>query len=185
MYKSLTAAALIAFAGAASADEISDALSAALKAYEDGDVAYALEELDFAKAKLGALKSDALFGYLPPAPEGWTREDDKEAGAGMAMFGGGTAAEATYTSADGAQSYTISMMADSPMVAQMSALMTNAAVMGMEVMRIGRQKFAKNDGEITGLVANRILVRAEGDDADLLVKALEQIDYGKLTQFGM
>lgn len=185
MYKSLTAAALIAFAGVASADEISDALGAALKAYEEGDVAYALEELEFAMAKLGALKADALSGYLPTAPDGWTREDNKEAGAGMAMLGGGAAAEATYTSADGAQSYTISLMADSPMVVQMGAMVNNAAVMGMEVMRIGRQKFARNDGEIIGLVANRILVRAEGGDVDLLVKALEQIDYGKLAQFGI
>ncbi|KMK65674.1 hypothetical protein [Puniceibacterium sp. IMCC21224] len=166
------------------ADEVTDALQSALSAYEDGDVQYAIEELDFARNKLLALKTDALGGYLPAAPEGWTREDDEDMNAGLAMMGGGVGAQATYTDATASSTYTITMMADNPMVAGMSAMVANAAAMGMTVERIGSQRFAIQDGQIMGLVGNRILVQAEGADKAAMLEALGTIDYTALANFG-
>ena len=67
-------ASLALLAAPASADEIADTLQSAIDAYQEGDVQYALEELDYARSKLLELKTDALSGFLPEAPEGWTPE---------------------------------------------------------------------------------------------------------------
>jgi hypothetical protein len=166
------------------ADEITDALESARDAYEAGDIQYAIEELDFAKQRLAALKTDELAQFLPPAPEGWERRLDSEIGGAMAMMGGGSGAEAEYTPAGGGAGYTITMMADSPMIAAVAAMMSNAGMMGVQVERVGRQKFIVQDGEVTGLVANRILIKAAGADPDTLFAALEQIDYRALGRFG-
>ncbi|WP_296765919.1 hypothetical protein [Sediminimonas sp.] len=166
------------------ADEITDALESARDAYEAGDIQYAIEELDFAKQRLAALKTDELAQFLPPAPEGWERRLDSEIGGAMAMMGGGSGAEAEYTPAGEGAGYTITMMADSPMIAAVAAMMSNAGMMGVQVERVGRQKFIVQDGEVTGLVANRILIKAAGADPDTLLAALEQIDYRALGRFG-
>lgn len=164
------------------ADEITDLLQSAIEAYEDGDVQYALDEIEMAKQSLMALKTDALGAYLPPAPEGWTREISTEMQQGLAMLGGGVGAEASY-SGDG-KSYTIKLMADNPMVTSMAGMINNAAMMGMKTKRVNRQKFAIQDNEIMGLVANRILVQVSGADLDTMLGALEQMDFQAMSGFG-
>ena len=166
------------------ADEITDALQSAQSAYADGDIQYAIEELDFARQRLLALKTDALSAYLPPAPDGWQRQLNSEMNAGLAMMGGGVGAEATYVSATGSAQYTLRLMADNPMIASIAGMVANAAVMGLPIERIGRQKFIVQGGEVTGIVANRILIQANGADATTLLGALEQIDFRTLGKFG-
>ena len=157
---SFACAAVALSVGQVQADDISEALQSALDAYEDGDTQYALEELEYAKQLLMALKTDALVEFLPEAPDGWTREVNTEMNAGLAFMGGGTGAEATYNG-DG-QSITITVMADNPMVAGMAGMIGNAALLGAKIERLGRQKFMVQNGEINGLVDNRILVKAAG-----------------------
>ena len=165
------------------ADEISDTLTSAREAYEAGDVQYALEELDYARSKLLELKTDALGAFLPAAPDGWTREVNTEANAAMAMMGGGVGAEAEYLSPDG-ESYSVQMFADNPMVASMSAMITNAGAMGMKTERIGRQKFAVQDDQTMGLIANRILIQVEGVHAETRKSLLETMDFKAMANFG-
>lgn len=179
----LTLSALTLLAATPSlADDITDVLQSAMDAYEEGDVQYALDELEIAKQKLLDLKTNALGAYLPPAPDGWTREDNPEAAAGMGMMGGGVAAEATYS--DGTTRYTINMMADNAMVASLAGIINNAGVMGLRMERVNRQKFAVQDNEIMGLVANRILVRISGADVDTMLAALGEIDFRAMAGFG-
>lgn len=166
------------------ADEITDALTSAQTAYAEGDIQYAIEELDFARGKLLALKTDALSAYLPDAPEGWTRTVNSEMNAGMAMMGGGVGAEARYTSADGAHGFTLTLMADNPMVASLGSVVQNATMMGLKVTRIGRQKFVIQEGDATGLINNRILIQASGDAPELMLATLETIDFQALASFG-
>ena len=166
----------------AKADDISDTLQSALEAYESGDTAYALEELDYARQLMLALKTDALAGFLPAAPDGWTREINAEMGAGLAMMGGGTGAEAEY-SGDG-HSVNITLMADNPMVAAMAGMIGNAAMYGAKVERVGREKFMVQDGEATGLVGNRVLVKGSGSDMQTVLGLLETIDFKALKTFG-
>ncbi|WP_375173845.1 hypothetical protein [Pseudooceanicola sp.] len=174
--------ALAMTAGAAQADEVTDTLQSALEAYEEGDLQYALEELDYAKQLMLTMKTDALSGFLPAAPDGWTREVNSEINASLGMMGGGVGAEAEYSG--GGDSITLTILADNPMVGAMSAMIGNAAAMGMKVERIGREKFAVQDGTVQGLIDSRILVKAEGGDMDMMLKLLEEIDYRELGRFG-
>lgn len=183
-FTSFALAAALTLPLAAQADEISDTLQSAIAAYNDGDITYALEELDFARQKLMALRTEAFQQFLPEAPDGWTREVDSDMQAGLAMMGGGMGANADYRSADGSQYYSISMMADNAMVASMGAMVANAAAMGMKVERVGRQRVAINDGQAMALVNNRILITVEGGDEALLMQAMEGIDFDALSNFG-
>ena len=164
------------------ADEISDTLQSALDAYTEGDTAYALEEVDYARQLLLALKADALVGFLPEAPEGWTREVNTEMNAGLTMMGGGTGAEATYSGAD--DRITLTLMADNPMVGAMAGMIGNAAMFGAKVERIGREKFMVKDREVSGLIDNRILIKAEGADTDTMLGLIGTMDFKALKGFG-
>ncbi|TYB82195.1 hypothetical protein FVF75_05560 [Maritimibacter fusiformis] len=173
--------ALVSMSNPALADEVTDTLTSAMDAYEEGDIDYAIEELDYAKQLLQAMKTAELTAFLPEAPAGWTREVSEEMNTGLAMLGGGMGAEAEYS--DGADSFTITIMANNPMVTAMGAMVSNAAMLGMKLERVGRQKFVNDDGELTGLVDNRILIQASGADVDLMVGVLENIDYEALEDF--
>ena len=107
----------------AAADDVTDALDAARAAYDAGNVSTALEELSYAQSLLQALRTDGLAGFFPPAPDGWTREISTEMGPAMAMTGGGTGAEATYRR--DSDQFSITLLADSPMIMAMAPMLTN------------------------------------------------------------
>ena len=185
MIRILALCSALLFPAAAQADEIEEALTAALEAYADGDVAFALEELDFARAKLLGMKADALTAFLPEAPEGWTRELDTDIGQSLGLMGGGSGAAADYIPPDGGEGVFITLMADSPMVTGMAAMISNAGVMGLPVERVGRQKFVVQDEQMTALIANRVLVQAESSDTEAMMTLLELIDFGALGTWGL
>lgn len=166
----------------AAADEISDTLQSALDAYSKGDAAYALEELDYARQLLLELKTEALARFLPEAPEGWTREINSEMNAGLAMMGGGTGAEASYEGEG--RSITLQIMADNPMVGALGGMIGNAAMYGAKVERVGREKFMVQDNEVTGLVDNRILVKASGAEPEAMLALIGTMDMRALKEFG-
>ena len=181
----LTAATLALAALPAHADEVTEALQNAITAYEEGDIAYAMEELTYAQSLLTALQAQGLAGFLPEPPEGWTREIDEESGAALGMMGGGTAAAATYSGAG--ESFTISFTADNPMMAAMAGMFANPAVLtasGASMIRVGREKFVDQDGELTAVIDNRILIQASGADPEVMVPVLETIDFRELSRFG-
>lgn len=174
---------LIAAVNPALADEVTDTLSSALQAYEDGDVQYAIEELDYAKQLLQELSSQALTSFLPEPPAGWTREiSDENATAGLAFLGGGAAVEAEYS--NGTDTVSLTIMADNPMVAGIAPMIANAGLMGLKMYRVGREKFFDNDDQLIALVDNRILVQAEGAAPEVMTEILEQIDFTALKEFG-
>ncbi|MDX2482982.1 MAG: hypothetical protein QNK42_04920 [Pseudodonghicola sp.] len=179
----LSASLMMGAASAAHADEVTDTLNSAITAYQDGDIKYALEELDYAKQILSAMKTDELSGFLPDAPEGWSREMDTDMNAGLAMMGGGTGTGAEY-SKPGEESFSITLMADNPMVGAMAGMLGNASAIGAKIERVGRQKMMVQNDEITGLVDSRILVQAKGGDVEMMLSVLETIDYRALTNFG-
>ncbi len=180
----LSAALAAAMTVPAAADEIADTIRSALDAYEEGDIAYATDELAHAMQLLAAMKADSLSAYLPEAPAGWTREINTEMGAGMAMLGGGTGAEATYEG-DG-QRFRITLLADNPMVASMGAMLGNATLMAQmgKVRRINRVRFLEQDNSLSALVANRVLIQAQDGDPDAMAALLETIDFAALERWG-
>lgn len=168
----------------AHADDVADTIQSALDAYKEGDTAYATEELNFALQLLKEMQAGDLLAFLPEAQDGWTRELDPDAAAGLAMMGG-TGAAAVYTSAS--DEFRVVLMMDSPMIAGMAGIISNPAMItasGGKMVRVGREKFAAMDGNVTGLVGGRVMVQAEGDDVDAMVAHLETIDLRALSQFG-
>jgi hypothetical protein len=185
-FSRLVAAAVVSLAALpASADEVTETIQSALEAYSDGDIAYATDELTFALQLLKEMRAGDLLGFLPEALDGWTREVDPDAAAALTMMGG-TGAAAEYTS--GSSDFTITLMMDSPMIAGMAAMFSNPAVLASgqgKMVRVGREKFVSMDGTISGLVGNRVLVQAEGDDTDAILAHLETMDLRALSQFGL
>ena len=123
MFRIFLAAGVFAVAASfAPADEISDAIETALQAYKDGDIRFAQDELTFAQQLLQEKSAMSLSDCLPDAPAGWTREINTEMNAGLAMMGGGVGAEATYS--DGSNRFTVTVMADNPMVTAMAGMLS-------------------------------------------------------------
>jgi len=170
---------------ASAADEIEDAIAAGLEAYRAGDMAGAKEELDYAATLLGQKKAAGLAAFLPPAFDGWTRSDGDASAAGAALFGGGLNASADYTR--GADMVEIQIMADSPMVAGMGAMLGNPAMMATqgEVRRVGRQRYVVTaDGGVMALVGGRALVQLSGSAArEDKIAYFEAIDFAGLEAF--
>ena len=172
----------------ASADEFTDTLESALKAYREGDVAGAREDLDYAGKLLTSLKSEALAKFLPAALPGWTREeasaeDAAAAGGFMGMFGGGTTAAATYTRE--AKALTITLVADSAMVNGIGAMISGmAGIAGGKPLRIQRTEFTDQEGSLQGVVNKRVMVSVSGDaSVEDKTAFLEAMDFKALGDF--
>jgi hypothetical protein len=184
MRHALLAAVLLA-APAAHADEIEDALTAALEAYRAGDVDAAKEEADFAATLLGQQKAAGLGDFLPAPFDGWTREDGDAQAMGAAMFGGGLAASATYTR-DG-ETVEAQILADSPMVASMGAMLGSPAMMANlgEVRRSGSHRYVvTGDGQAMALIGGRVMVQIDGSASTAdKIAYFEAIDLDALEKF--
>ncbi|WP_172329982.1 hypothetical protein [Mangrovicoccus sp. HB161399] len=169
---------------AAMGDEVTDAIDAARKAYDAGDAGAAMDELTYAMGLLQAMRADGLAAFLPPAPEGWTRETSTEMAGAMAMMGGGTGVEATYAS-PGA-TFSISVMADSPMLMAMSPMLANPMMLsssGGKLHRLGDIKAVEMDGSLMALVANRFLVQAEGAPVETMLPLFGQVDFAGIEGY--
>ncbi len=170
------------------ADDVTDSVEEALKAYKDKDYATAAQALD-AAAQLVRQKRGELFKeLLPDAPSGWEAEDATTSAAGAAMFGGGVTAERNYTKGD--SSVTVKFITDSPIMQGVMMMMGNpmfANADGGKLERIKGQKaiFKNKDGSgsVNVVVGGALLVQIEASDtsdADLR-KFAESIDYAKLA----
>ncbi|MFO1106395.1 MAG: hypothetical protein U1E34_09845 [Amaricoccus sp.] len=185
--KNFVAAALAValVSGPALADEFTDTLESALSAYRDGNVKDAGDDLAYATKLLGSMKSDTLAKLLPAALPGWTRAEgnDEDAGIGMAMLGGGTSAAATYS--DGTNDVKITLLADSPMVSGLGAMITGVASMGGgKPIRIQRTEFSEHDGELQGVIDKKVMVSVSGS-ATLEQKTayLEKLDFKAISAY--
>ncbi|MCU4651282.1 hypothetical protein N8I71_00440 [Roseibacterium sp. SDUM158016] len=166
------------------ADDITDALNAAIAAYEGGEIQDALAEIAYATQLLNDLQSEGLAAFLPAALDGWTRELSDDAAQGLGFMGGGSAAEAVYTGPEG--EFTIVMVADNPMVGAMAGMLGNPALMQTmgRIARIGGESFLDADGELAGLIGGRVLIQASGVSVATMSAHLEQIDFDALADFG-
>lgn len=165
------------------ADDITDALNAAIEAYEAGDIQDALGEVAYATQLLNDLKSEGLAAFLPEPLDGWTRELADNPAQGLGFMGGGSAAEAAYTGPEGR--FTIIMVADNPMVGAMAGMLNNPALMSTmgRIERIQGESFLDADGELSGLIGGRVLVQASGASTATMAAHLEQVDFGALADF--
>lgn len=149
------------------ADAVSDALDAAVAAYAAGDLRGTSASLTSAGQHLATLQSDLLLAQFPAAPEGWTRTDNTEMAAGMAVMGGGAGAEVSYAGADDLP-VTVSAYADNMMVQSFAGLLSDPATIAMmgKTVEINGVTFLEQEGNsLMALLDNRLLLQANGDAA--------------------
>ena len=167
-----------AMSGYSMADEFTETLDAASAAYADGDIDAAAEELTYASQLLQQMQAAEFADMLPEPLDGWTREVNTEATAAMGMFGGGTTATGEYS--NGSERFEITMMADNPTVMSMAGMLANPQMMASmgEIVRIQRQSFVDQSGELTGMIDGRVLIQASGSAArEDIIAHLETIDF--------
>ena len=184
----LTAAFLTALAPMqARADDVSDQIKEALKAYEKHDLSLTAAALDAASSLLRQQKGENLKGMLPEPMPGWTATDAESATVANAMLGGGTNVSRTYKKDN--KSLEISFIADSPMMQGLGSLITSGLMTGGDsklVVIDGRKvTFDKNENSYTTMVG-KVLVSVKGrglDDASLraYLKAIKFSDIEKAS----
>lgn len=187
MIRSLAlAAVLAAMALPAAADEFTETVESALKAYNDGDVDGARQDLDYAGKLLGSMKAESLAKFLPDALPGWTREPASEENTGdfMGMFGGGTTAAATYVK-DG-DDLTITLVANSPIVSSVASMISSLSGMATEgkPIRIQRTEFQRDGEDLQGVVNNKVMISLSGSaPVETKTAYLEAMDFKSLGEF--
>ena len=150
----------------ACADEFTDTLASALKAYNDGDVTGAREDLDYAGKLLTAMKAEALAKFLPAAPAGWTKEaasddDWAAAAASWACSAAGRRRPRAYKKDAGASPSGSSR--NRRWSTGSAAMITGmAGIAGGNRCEIQRVEFTQNDDGLQGVVNNGVMVAGHG-----------------------
>lgn len=165
------------------ADEVTEALQAAMDAYAAGDLAGTSTAMTMAGQAIATQQSALLQALLPAAPDGWTAEVSEDFAAGFGMMGGGAAVEMRYATAD--VSFTITLIADNPMVATMGAMLGNAQMMALmgKVVKVGDQAILDSDNTLSTLAGDRVLFTAQGAMTEEMMPVVSLIDFVKLGMF--
>ena len=113
-------------AGAACADDVTDAISAANKAYGGGDYKEASTQLQTALAHVNQQLIELLVGALPDPPSGWTADEAKgiDASAIGAGFFATLVVERMYKAPDGSK-IDLVISANSPMLVSLRMFISN------------------------------------------------------------
>lgn len=168
----------------AHADAVEDALEAARSAYASGDLSGTAAQINAAARAVLELQAGRLQAMLPEPPSGWTREIDEANDGGMLLSGiVGTTVSARY--GRNGEEFTLTLTADSPLVAQMAGMLGNLQMMSMlgKIRKIGGQDMLEQDGALSALAGSRVLVQARGMNVDTMGEVLSQIDFAKLPDY--
>lgn len=166
------------------ADDITDAIDQARKAYQSGDMANAKQSLDLASQLIGQKNAEAFATLMPNPLPGWKAEKAQAQSVGAVAFGGSVASR-TYTNAKG-DNVDVQITGDSALVMQFAPLLANpqfAGAMG-KIVRVGQNRAIQTpDGDINMVVANKFLVTVQGsaDGAAKLAYA-QAVDVAKLSK---
>jgi hypothetical protein len=181
----LSAAFLAVSLPALAADDILDAIDAARKAYQAGDMANAKQLIDTASQLIAQKNAEAFSALLPAPLSGWKAEKAQATAVGAAMFGGASAASRTYTNAKG-DTVEVSITGDSALIMQFGPMLNNPALAGAmgKLVRVGDQRAIQtNDGDIMMLIANKILVHVQGSaGAPAKLGYAQAVDVAKLSK---
>ena len=161
----------LTLSGTAGADEVSDQIEAAKKAYAAGELRSAVDTLNFAVAKIQEQMTANLMKLLPDPLDGWTAEDGTSQTGGVAAMITGTTMSRRYTRPDGAE-VTLNLMADSPMMPMLTMAMSMPFVMqsnqDMKTYSFkgyrGMVEHAADstDYEVTLMVGSRLVIQGKG-----------------------
>lgn len=161
------------FAGVACADDVTDAISAANKAYGGGDYKEASTQLQTALAHVNQQLIELLVGALPDPPSGWTAEEAEglDASAIGAGFFATLVVERTYRTPDGSK-IDMTISANSPMLISLRMFISNpmmASVAGKTGMKKvtacgydAMEHFGDGTYEMHVLAGNATLISIDG-----------------------
>jgi hypothetical protein len=177
MRKELLACVLVAaYVLPALAEDFTNELDEARKAYERHDLKTATDALDAAAALLRQERAEQWKAVLPAPLPGWQGEDRAVASAGPAFFGGGTSVGRTYRS--GGKTVEVTIVTDSPMMAAMGSMLGGIGGQIMTddmktVIVAGRKAtFMKSEGSYMTMVSGAMVsVRGSGAATDDDVRA--------------
>ena len=169
------------------ADEITDQIEAARKAYADGELRAAIQDLQFAVAGIREKVNLSLLQLLPEPLEGWKGDEPQATSSGVAAMITGTNLSRRYYRDDGAD-LEISITADSPFLSMMTMMLSNPMMLQADpgsriYTHAGRRGMIKQDKdagtwEISLMGDSNVLVRVSGDgvDKETLEAYLEAMD---------
>src|SRR4051812_49389988 len=131
------------------ADDITEAMDQARKAYQAGDLTNAKQSLDMASQLIGQKNAESFAALLPNALPGWKAEKATSQALGAAAFGASMASR-SYQNAKG-DNVEVQITGDSMMVTQIATFLSNPAMAGAmgKLVRVGNQRgIQDNDGNI-------------------------------------
>ena len=185
----LTLSLLLSLAAPARSDDVTDQVNEALTAYGKKDVPTAILGLEAALALLRQSRADSYGKMLPAAPGGWTADKTETIALGGPMAAIGTGVTQKYRK--GAQTVTVSILADSPMMQMVVGLASSgfAAAAGVRTTIVGgrRMMYMNNDNAYMSVVADRVLVRVEGEhgtDEAVLKQFMTLVDFAGIEKLG-
>jgi hypothetical protein len=148
---------------AALADDVTDALEAARKAYQSGDFAAAKQSADLASQLIGQKNAEGFAALLPEPLAGWKAGKVETQSLGNVAFGV-TSASRTYTAADG-KTVQVQISGDSALLTQFATVLNNPQIAGVlsKVVMIDNQRAIQtNDGDVHIVINNKFLVSVTG-----------------------
>ena len=169
--RGLALAALLTITAAAHADEVTEQLDTARKAYDSGDLRVAIDTLNFAVAKIRELETARLLVLLPEPLPGWQADPAQSETAGLASMIAGVNLTRRYFRQDGSE-VTLNLTADSPLLPMLTMFLTSPFMMQADPTAKpyafkGQRGLIKHDPkssdyEVTLMIGNRILVQGKG-----------------------
>jgi hypothetical protein len=151
-------------AAPALADDVTDQINEAQKAYAAKDLATAAAALGAAQDLIRQQSADAWKTVLPEPLPGWTAEEATSTSAAAALLGGGTNVSRAYHKAG--DSVTVDLITDSPVMQGLGRLMSSGLVTGPEnklLILAGRKvTYTKSDNSYSTMAADKVLVQVKG-----------------------
>lgn len=169
------------------ADDVTDQMDEASKAYKKKDFSTASMALDTALTLIRQKRAESLSKLLPEPLSGWSAKKAGSKAIPKGMFGGGITAERIYSK--GKEKITISFATDSPMLQTMSMMFTNPMFAGssglLEIVDGKKAMYKQRDNSYMLIVANRLLVTVKGNrktDKPAVKSYLKAIDFAALEK---
>jgi hypothetical protein len=150
-------------AGAALADDVSDAIEAGRKAYADGELAKAKEALGLAAQLIGQKHAEVYSKLLPAPLAGW-KADEVEITAGGAGYGASSALRRYENRAS--DQVEVQISSDAALIAQFAAMMATreiAGAMGKIVMIGSTRALQSMDGDLHMAVGSQFIIAVQGN----------------------
>jgi hypothetical protein len=191
---SLALAAPLGLGQPVQADEVTDQLDAARKAYESGELRTAVDTLNFAIAKIQEQVTARLLQLLPEPLPGWQADAAQSESGGIAAMITGTNLSRRYYRPDGAE-VQLSLMADSPLLPMLTMFLSSPFMMQADPATKpyslkGQRGMLKhspdsNAYEASLMVGNRILIQGKGSglpDEKAVQQYLEALDLAAIQK---